>query len=149
MKKLMFLITILIILLAACDAEEVALDENDDVTEDILSGNSYDFNVQGFGMENTIANLIFSGGSVTDGEDVEGTYFLEAETINIKLTHQSAMIELVLITEDFGDGSYIEGHIETYEVEGHNFDEERIEEVDEFEGLDFVLERVEEDVEIE
>lgn len=100
-------------------------------------------------MENTVAQLTFSGGSVSDGGDVEGTYYLEAETINIELKHEAARIELILVTEDFGDGSLIEGHIEHYEVEGQNFEEERIEEVDEFEGLDFVLERIEEDVELE
>lgn len=151
MRKSMSLVLISGIMLCACDAdvEEIAESEEDAEVEDILSGHSYDFNVQGFGMENTVAQLVFSGGSVSDGGDMEGTYHLEAETINIELRHEAAVVELVLVTEDFGDGSLIEGHIETYEVEGQNIEEERIEEVDEFEGLDFELERIEEDVELE
>lgn len=149
MKKLMFLLLIGIFMLMACDAEPEVVEDEDAEVEDILSGNAYDFNVQGFGMENTLAQLTFSGGNVTTDVDLEGTYYLEAETINIELRHEAAKVQLVLITEDFGDGSFIEGHIETYEVEGQNIDESRLEEVDEFEGLDFVLERFEEDVEPE
>lgn len=152
MKKSMFFLISSMFLLMACEAEQMMEDENADAdaeVEDVLSNSTYDFNVQGYGMENTVAQLTFSGGSVSDGGDVEGTYYLEAETINIELKHEAARIELILVTEDFGDGSLIEGHIEHYEVEGQNFEEERIEEVDEFEGLDFVLERIEEDVELE
>lgn len=147
MKKLMFLLLIGTFMLTSCDdVEPEAVEDEDAEVEDILSGNAYDFNVQGFGMENTLAQLTFSGGNVTTDVDLEGTYYLEAETINIELRHEAAKVQLVLITEDFGDGSFIEGHIETYEVEGQNIDESRLEEVDEFEGLDFVLERFEEDV---
>lgn len=150
MKKLMFLLLIGTFMLTSCDdVEPEAVEDEDAEVEDILSGNAYDFNVQGFGMENTLAQLTFSGGNVTTDVELEGTYYLEAETINIELRHEAAKVQLVLITEDFGDGSFIEGHIETYEVEGQNIDESRLEEVDEFEGLDFVLERFEEDVELE
>lgn len=150
MKKLMFLLLIGTFMLTSCDdVEPEAVEDEDAEVEDILSGNAYDFNVQGYGMENTLAQLTFSGGNVTTDVELEGTYYLEAETINIELRHEAAKVQLVLITEDFGDGSFIEGHIETYEVEGQNIDESRLEEVDEFEGLDFVLERFEEDVELE
>ncbi len=152
MKRMNFFLLISTFLLMACNAEQVPVEDDANANaevEDVLSNNTYDFNVQGYGMENTVSQFTFSGGSVSDGEDFEGTYYLEAETINIELTHEAAKVQLVLVTEDFGDGSLIEGRIETYEVLGQNFDEERIEEVDEFEGFDFVLERIEEDVELE
>lgn len=137
MKQYLFLMFISTLILTAC-----ATPPSDDV-EDVLSGKSYKFNAQGFGMENELADFTFADGVVIVGEDEgEGEYTIENDVINIELKREAVKIHLELKTDDFGDGSLIEGKIKTYEVDGQNFDEKRLEEVEEFEGLDFVLEQI-------
>lgn len=140
MKQFLFLIFISTFVLTACVSQPT--DDNEDV-EDVLNGKSYEFIVQGFGMSNMLAVVSFNGGEVTVEDEIEGTYTLEEEMIYIEMTHEAAKIILELSTDDYGDGTKIEGVIETYDVQGENIEEERIEEVEEFEGLDYVLEYAE------
>ncbi len=106
MKQFLFLIFISTFVLTACVSQPT--DDNEDV-EDVLNGKSYEFIVQGFGMSNMIAVVSFNDGEVTVEDEIEGTYTLEKEMIYIEMRHEAAKIILELSTDDYGDGTKIEG----------------------------------------